>query len=149
MGLDGFSMANLGLYNRMTSAQMSNEVDVLAARGNENQVKDIEFAFRKKGIERKQMDYSETGGQAFLGGDAEQNDEDELLPEPEVIINDDEEDLEHSPNRYEMKINSQANIVELYDNYLNVTVQRLTVQDMLSMFKKFNDPSGVIVNKKI
>ena len=72
-----------------------------------------------------------------------------MLPEPEVIINDDEEDLEHSPNRYEMKINSQANIVELYDNYLDVTVQRLTVQDMLSMFKKFNDPSGVIVNKKI
>ncbi len=148
MGLDGFSMSNLGLYNKLTSAQMANEVDMIVARGGENQVKDIDAAARKKGIERKDSDFTETGGQAFIGGDTSEE-EYENLPEPEIELTDDEDDLEHSAQRYEMRVNADADIVELYDNFLGMTIQRLTIKDMLSMVKKFSDPSGVMINKKI
>lgn len=147
MGLDGFSMANLGLYNRLTSAQMSNEAESVAARGGENQIKSIDAMGKRPGIERKDTDYKETGGQAFLGGDTGTEDNTEVLPEPEFEI--DEDDPEHSPGRFEIRVNDEADIVELYDNYLQMTVQRLTAQDLLSMVKKFSDPAGVLVNKKI
>jgi len=148
MGLDGFSMANLGLYNRLTSAQMSNEAENIAAQGTENQIKDIDAASKRKGIERKEMDFSETGGQAFLGGDTGEDIEAETLPEPEIELSDDEDDPEHSPNRFELRVNQDLNIVELYDNYLETTVQRISTKDMLQMVKKFDDPAGVLVNKK-
>lgn len=148
MGLDGFTMANLGLYNRLTSAQMSNEVETSILRGSENQIKDIDSMSRKKGIERRENDFSETGGQAFLGGETGEEDEISDLPEPEHQITD-EEDPEHSPNRFEMRLVDGADVVELYDNYLDVTVQRLSVKDMLHMIKKFDDPAGVLVNRKI
>ena len=147
MGLDGFSMSNLGLYNRLTSAQMSNEADALAAKGNSNQIKDIDGLSAKNGIARKEFDFSETGGQAFLGGDTEAADEEELLESPEQEITD-EDDPEHSPNRFEMRVDSSSDVVELYDNYLDLTVQRLSAKDMLQMVKRFDDPAGILVNKK-
>ncbi len=149
MGLDGFSMANLGLYNKLTSAQMANEVDLMVARGSANQIKDIDAMGKRQGILRKENDFEETGGQAFLGGQSGEGEEEdtEVLAAPEVELDDD--DPEHSPKRFEMKINNEANIVELYDNYLQMTVQRLTTKDMLSMVKKFDDPAGVLVNRKI
>lgn len=148
MGLDGFSMANLGLYNRLTSAQMSNEAETIAAQGTESQIKDIDAASKRKGIERKEMDFSETGGQAFLGGDTTEETDEELLPEPEIELTDEEDDLEHSPNRFDLRVNQELNIVELYDNYLQATVQRLSTKDMIQMIKKFDDPAGIMVNKK-
>ena len=39
-----------------------------------------------------------------------------LVP-PDMEFSDDENDLEHSSRRFEMRINNEANIVELYDNY--------------------------------
>ncbi|MBQ2871370.1 hypothetical protein IJE86_06695 [bacterium] len=147
MGLDGFSMANLGQYNRLTSAQMSNEVDLWAAKGNDTQIKDIDGLSSKNGITRKEFDFSETGGQAFMGGDTEAADEDELMDNPEQEITS-EDDPEHGPNRFEMRIDSNSDVVELYDNYLELTVQRLSAKDMLHMIKKFDDPAGILVNKK-
>ena len=149
MGLDGFSMANLGLYNRLTSAQMSNEAENLAAQGTENQIKDIDAASKRKGIERKETDFSETGGQAFVGGDTGEDDrEEDILPKPEIELSDNEDDLEHSPNRFELRINQELNIVELYDKYLPTTLQRLSAKDMMQILKKFDDPAGIMVNKK-
>lgn len=147
MGLDGFSMANLGQYNRLTSAQMSNEVEFWAAKGNDTQIKDIDGLSSKNGITRKEFDFSETGGQAFMGGDTEAADEDELMDNPEQEITS-EDDPEHAPNRFEMRIDSNSDVVELYDNYLELTVQRLSAKDMLHMIKKFDDPAGILVNEK-
>lgn len=150
MGLDGFSMSNLGMYNRLTSAQMANEAEFAALQGNGSEIKDIDPLSNKSGIARKENDYSETGGQAFLGGDTGEGEteEDETLPPPEMEFTDDENDPEHSSRRFEMRINDEANIVELYDNYLETTVHRLSTKDMLSVIKNFDDPAGVLVNKK-
>ena len=57
MGLDGFSMSNLGMYNRLTSAQMANEAEFLAMQGNGSDIKDIEALSNKSGIARKENDY--------------------------------------------------------------------------------------------
>lgn len=152
MGLDGFSMANLGLYNKLTSAQMSNEVDLIAARGSENQIKDIDSIAKRKGIERKEFDYSQSGGQAFLGEDSSSEaleDENTQEAASQDDLTSDDEQTDNDLKRYEIRINSEADVAELYDNYLGTTVQRLTIKDMLSMASKFDDPSGVLVNKKI
>ena len=148
MGLDGFSMSNLGMYNRLTSAQMANEVEMTALKGNGSDIKDIDALSNKNGISRQENDYSETGGQAFLGGDTGESSEEETLPPPDIEFSDDENDLEHSSHRFEMRINDEANIVELYDNFLETTVHRLSTKDMLQMIKNFDDPAGILVNKK-
>ena len=151
MGLDGFSMSNLGMYNRLTSAQMANEAEMTALRGSGNDIKDIDEISNKSGIGRKENDYSETGGQAFLGGDtggSEEN-EDENMPAPDMEFTDDENDPEHSSHRFEMRINEDANIVELYDNFTETTVHRLSTKDMLNMIKNFDDPAGILVNRKV
>jgi len=151
MGLDGFSMSNLGMYNRLTSAQMSNEAEFNAMKGGGNDIQDIDAISNKSGIARKENDYSETGGQAFLGGDTGEGEqtEDEPLPQPEIEFTDDENDPEHSSRRFEMRINDEANIVELYDNYLDTTVHRLSTKEMLQMIKNFEDPAGILINKRV
>lgn len=149
MGLDGFSMSNMGMYNRLTSAQMANEAEFAAMRGGGNDIKDIEALSNKSGIARKENDYSETGGQAFLGGDTGEGEvEEEETLIPDVEYTDDENDPEHSSKRYEMRINEEANIVELYDNYTESTVHRLSTKDMVQMIRNFDDPAGILVNKK-
>lgn len=146
MGLDGFSMSNLGMYNKMTSAQMAMDVDDMLARGDAHQIKDIEAAGRQKGVERKDVDYSDAGGGAFGGGSTGEE-SDESLPKPENEMNDD--DPERSPDRYIIKINEDANIVELYDTLEQVVVQRLSTNQLISMLRNFNDPSGILFSKKI
>ena len=146
MGLDGFSMSNLGMYNKMTSAQMAMDVDDMLARGDSHQIKDIEAAGKQKGIERKDVDYRDAGGGAFGGGSTGEE-VDETLSKPENEMND--EDVEHSPNRYIIKINEEANIVELYDTLEQVTIQRISTQQLISMLRNFNDPSGILFSKKI
>jgi len=150
MGLDGFSMSNLGMYNRLTSAQMANEAEIAAMKGGGNDIKDIDALSNKSGILRKENDYSETGGQAFLGGDTGEgaDEEEKDLQVPDMEFTDDENDPEHSSRRFEMRINDEANIVELYDNFLETTVHRLSTKDMLQMIRHFDDPAGVLVNKK-
>lgn len=149
MGLDGFSMSNLGMYNRLTSAQMANEAEMAAMKGGGNDIKDIDALSNKSGIARKENDYSETGGQAFLGGDTGEGEtEEETLPAPDIEFTDDENDPEHSSRRFEMRINEEANIVELYDNFSETTVYRLSTKDMLQMIRNFDDPAGILVNRK-
>lgn len=149
MGLDGFSMSNLGMYNRLTSAQMANEAEMAAMKGGGNDIKDIDALSNKSGIVRKENDYSETGGQAFLGGDTGEGEtEEETLPAPDIEFTDDENDPEHSSRRFEMRINEEANIVELYDNFSETTVYRLSTKDMLQMIRNFDDPAGILVNRK-
>ena len=46
-------------------------------------------------------------------------------------------------------INEDANIVELYDNFTETTVHRLSTKDMLNMIKNFDDPAGILVNRKV
>ena len=49
-----------------------------------------------------------------------------------------------------VKIMSDAmdNIVELYDNFSETTVYRLSTKDMLQMIRNFDDPAGILVNRK-
>ena len=48
-----------------------------------------------------------------------------------------------------MRINDEANIVELYDNYLDTIVHRLSTKEMLQMIKNFEDPAGILINKRV
>ena len=54
MGLDGFSMGNLGLNNDLTSAQMANQAEQLAKKGSEFKVKDVSQLPREKGVRIKE-----------------------------------------------------------------------------------------------
>ena len=38
MGIDGFSLSNLGLNKNLTSAQLANEAESLARQSSENQI---------------------------------------------------------------------------------------------------------------
>ena len=54
MGLDGFSMGNLGLNTDMTSAQMANQAEQLAKKGSEFKIKNVSELLKENGVKEKE-----------------------------------------------------------------------------------------------
>ena len=53
MGLDGFSMSNLGLHRNLTTAQLANEVEATAKMALENQLPDVDGIGKKEKAGKK------------------------------------------------------------------------------------------------
>ena len=54
MGLDGFSLSNLGLNKNLTSAQLANEVDATARQSLENQIADVDGVGKREKVGKKE-----------------------------------------------------------------------------------------------
>lgn len=152
MGLDGFSMGNLGLHKDLTSAQMSNQAEQLALRGTEFQIKFVDELAKKKAIERKKendeeepkeheeiKDIFEQLEEEFEENDDEDEDEDEEFVEQKNELS----------KGFSVKINKDTEMIELYDNKDNRIVQTITANDLIGLISKLNSASGVFVNRKI
>ena len=48
MGIDGFSMSNLGINRNMSSAQLANEAEATAKQALENQMADVDGVGKKE-----------------------------------------------------------------------------------------------------
>ena len=90
MGIDGFSMSNLGLNRNLTSAQLANEAEMTANQALENQIADVDGVGKKEKAGRKDPDAAFNGTIPFIG-EPKDDDEQEDGPDEEEGGEDDEE----------------------------------------------------------
>lgn len=143
MGLDGFSMGNLGLHTEKTSAQNANNAKRLAQRGTEFSIKTVdELSAKQTSIKGEDQDTNEyEGGSYFL---------EEHNQSSEGGENDDDADYSlDETKKYVVKLNPITQLVELIDSESNSVIETIAPNDLIKLVYKLNSASGILVNKKI
>lgn len=142
MGLDGFSMGNLGLNTEMSSVQMAAQADQLAQKGNEFIIKDVQEAAKDGGVKRKKE--KEESGEQFQDGLPRRNNANE---EDEKHLT---EDLEtKDPKEFSVRLNPETELVELYNNKEEKILQTIPPKDLMELISKLDGASGILINRKI
>lgn len=150
MGIDGFSMGNLGINADMTSAQMATQSEQLALRDSEIKVKDVTESAEEDGVKRKEEESEEKN--SFEDGFKQKQREDETESE-----NDDEKaddfiakNFENkNPRDFSLRINYKTELVELYNNKEEQILETINAKDLMGVISKLDSASGVLVNRKI
>lgn len=152
MGLDGFSMSNLGLPRELTSAQLANQAEQLANR-REPKIKDIGELAEENGVKRKEDEGNEGGAQGqlansfFAEGDEEDENDQNFKKYSSILL---EESFEgKDPKDYSVRINPRSGFVELYSKKERRVIETISADDLMEVISKLNSASGVFVNKKI
>jgi len=142
MGLDGFSLGNLGLATDLTSAQMSNQAEHLARKGSEFIIKDVSKAVESTEVKIK--DEEETPQEGFKQKDRKKKDNQDKGLGLSI------EDFEsQNPKEFSVRINSETEMVELYSNKNNRIIETMSADDLMELLAKLNGASGILVNRKI
>lgn len=145
MGLDGFSIGNLGLNTNVTSAQLTSQVEHLALKESEIKIKDVTELADGTGVKRKEED-SENSNQ-FNDG-FKKNEEDEHEDSSPSSI--DEKEIEGKDLKdISVRLNSETGLIELYNNKEERILETISPKDLMSLVSKLNSASGILVNRKI
>lgn len=145
MGLEGFSMGNLGLNADITSAQMAVQSELLAQRDAEIKIKDVTEMAEDGGVRSKE-EQSENDEQ-FNDGFNEKKEEEN---KDEVENTFSEKDFENSnPKEFSVRINQTTEMVELFNNKNNKVVETMDAKDLMGLMSKLDGAAGILVNRKI
>ena len=152
MGLDGFSMSNLGINRNMSSAQLANEVEATAKQALENQMADVDGVGKKEKAGRKDPDAAFNGTIPFVGEPKEKEDEEEspsqentnTPPNPDLI---DDEDDEYGA-QFHFRFN-QDNMIEVWDSEKQEIVKTISPEDATNAILGLSKMPSVFVNKEI
>lgn len=149
MGLDGFSMGNLGLNADLTSAQMAAQAQQLAQKDSEIIIKDVTESEKGELVKRKEKDSE--GNKQFNDGfrkdqdeNREQDDDDgnlSLLTENEFANKD--------PQEFSVRINNDTEMIELFSKKDKKILETISATDLMHLISKLNSASGILVNRKI
>lgn len=142
MGIDGFSMGNLGLSNEMTSVQMATQAEQLAQKGNEFIIKDVKEMVEDGGVKRKEEDAeSEEKGNRFNKKKNKREEDKNQLTENEFEDKD--------PKEFSVRLNPETELVELYNTKDEKVLQTIPPKDLMELISKLDSASGILVNRKI
>lgn len=145
MGLDGFSMANLGLNIDLTSAQMANQVEKLAQKGTEFKIKDVSELIQEGGVKRREE--QSDNKKRFNDGFGKKNKDDDKNEKQDVLS---EKDFENKdPREFSIRINPDTELIELFNNKNEKILETITPKDLMGLISKLDNASGVLVNRKI
>lgn len=145
MGLDGFSIGNLGLNTNVTSAQMSSQVEHLALKEAEIKIKDVTESAEDTGVKRKEEDADNKN--QFQDGFKKHRDDEHEDEAPSHV---DEKEIESKdPKDFSVRINADTGLVELYNNKEEKILETISPKDLMSLVSKLNSASGILVNRKI
>ena len=152
MGIDGFSMSNLGLNRNLTSAQLANEAEMTANQALENQIADVDGVGKKEKAGRKDPDAAFNGTIPFIGEPKEKDDEEnsnEQEKEPQqkqrVSSNEEEDD---DGNQYHFKLNNEG-LIEVWDSTTDSVVKTISPEDASNTLLHISKVPGIFVNKEI
>jgi len=151
MGIDGFSLRNLGLGQDKMSSHLSTEAEFLAAREFSEDGAIIDAAIGQQKIGRKEDDYGEDkSNQSFSGGDTTTSAEKLADDIQEEISDADEEDEDDEDNRrYIVTQNEITEDFELRDTEKEILLDRLSINELQYITDRLDRPAGLIVNKKV
>lgn len=139
MGLDGFSISNLGLHKEFTSAQLASNADALAKKGTEFSIKNVDGLAKKQKVSEKDSDDDSDNPELSYYEDDEDNDNEE---------NEDSENQDEA-RRYSVKINNSSQLIELIDTENNQIIETISPNDLIKLVSKLNSTSGILVNREI
>ena len=154
MGIDGFSMSNLGLNRNLTSAQMANEAEATANQALENQIADVDGIGKKEKAGRKDPDAAFNGTIPFIPDnkeDTENNGQDS--PEPDnnqgeqIVLSQDDEDNEDG-SQYHFKMNSEG-MIEVWDSVTNSIAKTISPEDAANTLMNLSKIPGIFVNREV
>lgn len=165
MGVDGFSMASLGLPKDITSAQMAASTEQAVLNTGEKVVGKIDKALNKKidnntDEEKEKNQFFEDG---FEEDEDEDNDDENQEEEakksslnPNEVFDDGiakkkryKPPVIKDPENIKIRFNNNLNNIELYNIITNKTVETITIEDFVDMVNKLDYNSGILVNKNI
>lgn len=150
MGVDGFSMGNLGINIDMTSAQMANQAERLAQKESEIIIKDVTEAAEEDAVKKKEDD-EESEQNGFSGEFKNNQNKDNQAEEEELpLSNLTEKDFANKdPREFSVKVNSQTDMIELFSNKEGRVLETISSSDLMELVSRLNNASGVLVNRKI
>lgn len=151
MGLDGFSMGNLGLNTDMTSAQMANQAEQLARKESMVKIKDVTEADEEGGVKRKEED--EPDKNQFHDGfkkdeDEEEEENSDKNKESRSLLTDKDFEIK-DPKELSVRINSSTEQVELFNKKNERILETISAKDLMEVVSKLDGASGILVNRKI
>jgi len=150
MGIDGFSMGNLGLNAEFTSAQMATQSEHIAQLESEIKIKNVDESAQDGGVKRKEDEDSEKN--QFNDGFKENQDENEGesdendSPRQSLIS---EKDVEDNPRGFSVRLNSDTQKIELFNTKNKRVVETINPEELMFLISKLDSASGVLVNRKI
>lgn len=151
MGIDGFSMSNLGLQRNMTSAQLANEAEVTARQSLENQIADVDGVGKREKVGKKDEDAAFNGMVPFIPNDENNNEspneggenKNQQPPVDYSVLVDDEE-----VDKYHFRFNAN-DMIEIWDTETNQVVKTISPDMARNVIANIEELPGVLVNKKI
>ena len=154
MGLDGFSMSNLGLNRNITSAQMANEADVIARQSLENQMADVDGIGKKEKVGKKDEDAAFNGMVPFIG-EPKKDDEEAQEENPQQEESQTEEDSSQSEviddedaDNLHFRLNAE-NKIEIWDNEKKQVIKTISPEEAANVLHNFAQAPGIFVNREI
>ena len=156
MGLDGFSMSNLGLHRNLTTAQLANEVDVVAKQALENQLPDVDGVGKKEKAGKKDPEAAFNGMVPFIP-DEEKDEKKEDTSEQEEkksvdksvgeeLTEDDDVEIEEPQYLFKM---SADDMIEVYDKNTGRVIKKLSPEEAASTVHNFTKMPSIFFNKDV
>ena len=148
MGMDGFSIANTGIVQDKTSAEMSSRVEQSIAADPTNSSQQVQEAATNRRVNEKEENEEENQkrknqqNDTFQDGYVEEKQEE---TEPEIHV----EDFENPDKNFYVKLNVKDDIIELYDSSSDRLVETISGAELGELVQKLNIASGIFVNKKV
>lgn len=139
MGLDGFSMTNLGLHKELTSSQLATNAEVLAAKGTERSIKTVNDLSSKQRTRNKEFEEEDEIPVYYFEEDEKEDNQGEGK----------EKKQNSEPKKYTVKLNNKTQLIELVDLERNRVIETISPNDLIKLVSKLSSTSGILVNRKI
>lgn len=148
MGIDGFSLSNLGLNINKTSSALASEADAVARQGNEHQIKDIDGVTKKSKAARKDKDGAFNGGVYTPGEDAQFKEAAENAAQNQDVEQPPVESQNVDYSKYRFRYNMEQ-MIEIYDSQTDEIIRIISPDDAARVLMNVPDVPGFIVNEKV
>ncbi|MBS4761082.1 MAG: flagellar protein FlaG [Clostridium sp.] len=155
MGIDGFSLSNLGLNRNLSSSQLADEAERTARQSLENQIADADGVGKIEKAGRKDPDAAFNGTIPFIPDDKKENDDNNEQEQPDSeeqqsndtsfeTNSDDEEEY----SKYHFRFNKE-NMIEIYDSEKKEVIKTISPEDASKALLNLSKMPGLFVNKKV
>lgn len=155
MGIDGFSLANLGLNKNLSSAQLANEAERTARQSLENQIADADGVGKIEKAGRKDPDAAFNGTIPFIPDDQKENEEDSedkqeesQNSEAQQILDENDDDVDEEYSKYHFRFNKDE-MIEIYDSEKNEVIKTISPEDASKALVNLSKIPGLFVNRKV
>lgn len=149
MGLDGFSMSNLGLSRNLSSAQLAQNAETTAREALDSQIADTDGVGKKEKAGKKDPDSAFNGHIPFIHDKKEGEEEpqeEEDMSQDNSQFQDDEDDDDDS--RYHYRFNANE-MIEIWDSKTNSIIRTISPEAASKAILNITEMPGIFINKEI